>query len=145
MFYMPIIEHDAWVIPFALWIYEHGVWVWKMHCIVYSQFLPFFQFGGSVCLFPTFYINQLIFRAGYIRNFKIRIFYYVIKHAAIATVRKFPIPVKNKIVKFPIGYDITWKVTSVTICLNTSIYYMPRLCEWISIIVTPAIECVSIK
>ena len=84
---MAVVEHDARIVPFALLIYLLFALVGQIHGVVHAEFLPFFEFCGRVGLFPTFFIYELVFRTGNVRHFEIRVFDYVVKHAAIAAIR----------------------------------------------------------
>ena len=84
--YVAVIEHYARIVPFALLIYFLFVGVGQIHCIVHTEFLPLFEFCGCIGLFPTFFIDELIFRTGNIRHLEVGVLLHMIEHATVAAV-----------------------------------------------------------
>ena len=116
-----------------------------MHCIVNADLLPVFQLGGGVLLFPSFYVNQLIFGAGNIGNGKAGVLNYVVQHTAVSTLGELPVPHQFKVGKLLVGNDVARSVATFARCLDASVYNSPTTFEFFFVKTSPSVECLTVE
>ena len=137
---MAVVEDNHGIVPLSARIYLHFRLVRKVHCVVHSEFLPFFQFFREIRL-----VNQLVFRACHVWDIEFRSLHYMIEHAAVAAFGKFPVPGKDEILVLLVCDYIAARVASGTFGLDAAVHDMPRDSKFSPVIITPAVQVLTVK
>ena len=142
---MPVVAHDARIIPLALRIDKQGIRSRKVHRVVHAQLLPLFELRRSVLRLPAIVVDQLVLGTRDVGNLEIRILDDVVKHAAVASVGELPVPVYDEVFVLFLGDDIARKVAPVAVSLDAPVDNVPRLRQRVPVEVFPLIKAIPVE
>ena len=145
MLHVPVVAHDARIIPLALRIDKQGIRSRKVHRVVHAQLLPLFELRRSVLRLPTIVVDQLVLGTRDVGNLEIRILDDVVKHAAVTSVGELPVPVYDEVFVLFLGDDITRKVAPVAVSLDAPVDNVPRLGQRVPVEVFPLIQAIPVE
>ena len=142
---MAVVEYDLGAVPLPCRLEVPGLEVRDVHGVVYTAALPRFEDIAVVHLGEVLVVDELVLRAGHIRDIEAFALHDMVHHAAVATLADLPFPFEIEVGVFLVSHYVAVLVAALAFGLDCAVHDGPGASKGGSIIIPPAIQCVTVE